>query len=132
MGFGNGFFNATLAPSAIYQFDESFALGFGLNVSYFSREDVHKSTIFGGSLIALANPIDFLQVSAEFEQLNVNRDYDENFVGNQDTSYWYPALFLGAGFRNGNVAFGIRYDILYDEDKSIYGNAWMPFARFYF
>ena len=132
LGFGNGFFNGTLAPSAIYQFDESFALGLGLNMSYFSRENFHKSTILGGSIIALANPMDFLQLSAEFEQLNVNRDYDENFVGSQDTNYWYPALFLGAGFRNGNFAFGIRYDILYDEDKSIYGDAWMPFARFYF
>ena len=80
----------------------------------------------------MVNPIDYLQLSAEFEQLNVNRDYDQNFVGNQDTNYWYPALFLGAGFRSGNFAFGIRYDVLYDEDKSIYGDAWMPFARFYF
>ena len=132
LGFGDGFFNGTLAPSAIYQFNESFALGLGLNVSYFKRENFHKSTIVGGNLIALVNPIDYLQLSAEFEQLNVNRDYDQNFVGNQDTNYWYPALFLGAGFRSGNFAFGIRYDVLYDEDKSIYGDAWMPFARFYF
>ncbi|MBT8273653.1 MAG: alpha-ketoglutarate decarboxylase, partial [Bacteroidia bacterium] len=67
-----------------------------------------------------------------FEQLHVNRNFDENFVSNLDDTYWYPALFLGAGYRTGNVTVGIRYDVLYDEDKSIYADPWIPFIRVYF
>lgn len=132
LNFGDGFFSGTLAPSAIYQFDPQFALGLGLSASYFKREDLFKSTVLGGSVIGLFNPIDALQLSTEFEQLHVNRDFDQDFVTNLDDKYWYPALFLGAGYRSGNFAFGIRYDVLYDEDKSIYADPWMPFMRFYF
>jgi hypothetical protein len=132
LNFGDGFFGGSLSPSAIYQFNDITALGLGLNVSYFSQEHIHKSTVFGSSLIGLINPMDFAQLSIEFEQVNVNRDFDQNFVSNIDTNYWYPALFFGAGYRNGNMAFGIRYDVLYDNQKSIYADAWMPFFRVFF
>ena len=91
-----------------------------------------KSTVLGGSLIGLFNPIPEIQLSSELEQLNINRNYDEAFVTNPDENYWYSALFLGAGYRSGNLTIGIRYDVLYDEDKSIYADPWMPFIRFYF
>jgi hypothetical protein len=130
--FGNGFFSGTIAPSAIYEFDNQFAAGIGLNATYAKRQNWFKSTILGASVISLYNPIEALQLSAEFEELNVNRDFDENFVANADDNYWYSALFLGAGYRTGNVTIGIRYDVLYDEDKSIFADPWMPFFRFYF
>jgi len=132
LSFGNGFFSGTIAPSAIYEFDNQFAAGIGLNATYAKRHNWFKSTILGASVISLYNPIEALQLSAEFEELNVNRDFDENFVANADDNYWYPALFLGAGYRTGNVTIGIRYDVLYDEDKSIFADPWMPFFRFYF
>jgi len=132
LNFGNGIFSGTLAPSAIYQFDTNVALGIGLSASYFERKDLYKSTVLGGSLIGLFSPINEIQLSSEFEQLHVNRNFDQNNVSNADTKYWYPALFLGAGYSSGNFTLGIRYDVLYDEDKSIYGNAWMPFIRVYF
>ena len=72
-----------------------------------------------------------MQLSTEFEELNVNRRYDIN-LNIQDENYWSPALFLGVGYRSGNVTFGIRYDVLYDKDKSIYFDPWAPFVRFYF
>ena len=131
LSFGDGFFSGTLAPSAIYQFNEQFAFGIGLNGTYNTRKNFYKSTIFGGSLIGLYNPIQQLQLSAEFEELNVQRNWEDN-LGIEDENYWYPALFLGAGYRMQNVAVGIRYDVLYDEDKSIYAEPWMPFFRFYF
>ncbi len=131
LSFGDGFFSGTLAPSAIYEFNEQFALGIGLNGTYNSLKNNYKSTIFGGSVIGLYNPIQELQISAEFEQLNVNRKW-ENRLGIEDQNYWYPALFMGLGYRNQNFTVGIRYDVLYDKDKSIYANAWMPFARVYF
>jgi hypothetical protein len=132
LSFGNNFFSGTIAPSAIYEFNSQFAAGIGLNATYAKRKDWYKSTIIGASAITLFNPIEALQLSAEFEELNVNRDFDENFVANADDNYWYPALYLGAGYRTGNVTIGIRYDVLYDEDKSIFADPWMPFFRFYF
>ena len=31
-----------------------------------------------------------------------------------------------------DVTFGIRYDVLYDSERSIYADPWAPFVRFYF
>ena len=132
LSFGDGFFSGTLAPSAIYQFNDQFATGIGLNATYSKQNDVFKSTVLGGSILALFNPVREIQLSSEFEELYVSRNFDENFVSNVDDDYWYPALFLGAGYRTGNVTFGVRYDVLYDEDKSIYADPWMPFVRVYF
>jgi hypothetical protein len=131
LSFGDGFFSGTLAPSGIYQFDERFAVGLGLNGTYNSLKNEYSSTIFGGSVLTLFNVIPEIQLSAEFEELNVNRKYDSRF-GIDDDNYWYPALFVGAGFSSRNVTVGIRYDVLYDERDSIYADAWMPFVRIYF
>lgn len=128
---GNGFFSGTLAPQAIYDFNPYFSAGVGLTGSYSSQNDSFKSTILGGSLIALTNPFPVLQVSAELEQVNVNTRFDSRF-SNARNNFWATALFLGAGYRAGNVTFGIRYDLLYDEDESIYADPWLPFVRFWF
>ena len=131
LSFGNGFFSGTIAPSAIYNFNEKFSTGLGLNATYAKQKNVHTSTILGGSIIGFYNPIPQLQISAEFEELNVSRKFE--FIGSNITdNYWYPALSLGAGYRKANVTFGIKYDVLYDSQKSIYADAYIPFVRFYF
>ena len=132
MSFGDGFFSGTLAPNAIYDFNPYVSSGIGLNLTYNTRKNIYKSTILGGSLITLFNVLPQMQLSTEFEQLNVDRNFDEQYVTNEDDNYWYSALFLGAGYRTGNVIFGIRYDVLYDEDKSIYAEPWIPFVRVFF
>ena len=99
--------------------------------SSLKRKDFYKSTILGGSLIGLFNPIEAIQLSAEFVELNVNRKW-ENYLSLEDEKYWYPALFVGAGYRTQNITFGLRYDLLYNEEKSIFADAWMPFVRVYF
>ncbi|MFT5217579.1 MAG: hypothetical protein ACI83H_002719, partial [Glaciecola sp.] len=81
----------TIAPSAIYEFNNQFAAGIGLNATYAKQRDLFKSTILGASVISLFNPIEEIQLSAEFEELNVNRNFDENFIENADDNYWYPA-----------------------------------------
>tara|TARA_R110002049_G_scaffold65035_1_gene170895 strand:+ start:13207 stop:13734 length:528 start_codon:yes stop_codon:yes gene_type:complete len=131
LSFGDGFFSGTLAPSAIYEFNHQFGLGLGLNGTISNLKNTYKSTILGGSVIGLFNPFYGLQLSAEFEELHVNRRYESN-LGLPDDNYWSPALFVGAGYRNGNVTFGVRYDVLYDARKSIYADPWAPFVRFYF
>ena len=131
LSFGDGFFSGTLAPSAIYQFNEQVALGFGLTGTYNSQKDFYKSSIFGASVVGLLNPIREIQLSAEFEELNVSRKWDSR-TGFADENYWYPALFLGVGYNSGPVTFGIRFDVLYDRNKSIYSESWVPFVRVYF
>ena len=93
LNFGDGFFSGALAPAALYRHNTYVSTGVGLNFQYSSQRDVFKSTVLGGSIIGLFNPYQQLQISTEFEQLYVNRDFDDQFVANVDDSYWYPALF---------------------------------------
>jgi len=132
LNFGDGFFSGALAPNAVYRFSPYVATGVGLNFSYSSQKDRFKSTVLGGSVIGLFNPYREFQISTEFEQLHVSRKFDSNFTTTLSEEYWYPALFLGAGYTTSNVTIGIRYDVLYNKDKSIYAEAWMPFVRFRF
>jgi len=131
LSFGDGFFSGTLAPSAIYRFDEKFSAGAGLNMSYNTEKNFYESYILGTSILGLFNPVPQLQLSAEFEQLYVNRTFDD-FFSNPDESYWYPGLYLGAGFNTGPVTMGIRFDVLYDSERSIYVYAYNFFFLFYF
>lgn len=131
MSFGNGFFSGTLAPSAIYQFNPQFAAGVALTGTYNSQKNRYNSTILGGSVLALYNVIPEIQFSAEFEELNVTRNYKYDGL-NYRENYWYPALFVGVGFHSRHVTVGIRYDVLYKNQKSIYADAFVPFVRVYF
>lgn len=130
LGFTNRSFNGSISPSAIYQVNEQFATGASLNFS-FAKFDDDRLLAYGGSLLSLFNPIPYIQLSGELEQLRINRTYALD-GGNREDNYWSPALFLGIGYSNQNITFGIRYDVLYDDDKSIYANALMPFVRVYF
>lgn len=130
LGFFNGGFNGSISPSAIYEFNPQFAAGTSLNLSY-AKFNEDKFLAYGGSVLGLFNPIPQLQLSAEFEQLRINRTLGA--VPNPiEDDYWLPALFFGAGYRTNNVTFGLRYDVLYDENRSIYANSLMPFVRFFF
>lgn len=130
LGFGNDSFNAAISPSAIYEFNEHFALGTALNYNYYKFQDF-KLSAYGGSILSFVNPLDFLQLSAEFEQLRINRSFSD-INGTLKDNYWNPSLFLGIGYRQRNVTFGVRYNVLHDENKSIYSDALMPFIRVYF
>ncbi|MFD2588591.1 alpha-ketoglutarate decarboxylase [Croceitalea marina] len=132
LGFGlsNGGFNASVSPSAIYQFNEQFAAGTSFTFNY-AKFDNDKRLAYGASALALYNPVPFLQISAEYEQLRVNLSQQVGATTFED-NYWSPALFFGLGYTNRNVTIGLRYDVLYDENRSIYLDAWMPFVRVFF
>ena len=130
LGFGNGIFSATVAPSAIYDFNPQFSAGISLNYTYFNDDDFFKSTIVGGSFIGLYNPWHEIQLSTEFEYLNVCRNFEDPIF--EDDNYLQPAVFFGIGYRTNNVTFGIRYNVLHDDEKSIYADALVPFFRVYF
>mgnify|MGYP003867402473 CR=1 FL=1 len=131
LGFTNGGFNTSVSPSAIYQFNDRFASGVSATFNYAKLGD-SKRYAYGGSILTLYNPIHFLQLSAELEQLRVNQSLAVDGASNLEEDFWAPAFFLGVGYTDRNFTVGIRYDLLYDDDKSIYISPWLPFVRVYF
>ena len=130
LNFSNGYNNFSISPSGLYQFNEYFGLGVGLNANYSKHKNDFEATVLGGSIIGILKPVPVLQISAEFEENNVN--FKDEII-NTTTNYWHPALFLGAGYSVGEFgAIGVRYDLLFDEGKSPYGTALLPFIRIYF
>lgn len=130
LSLGSGYTDISIAPSAIYNFNEYFAMGLGVQYTYASQKNLYNSNLYGGSVITLFNPIPEIQLSAELEQLRVN----VSGIGPNDFSnnFWNTGLFLGAGYRNGNVTIGARYNVLYKVDQGAYSDAFMPFVRVYF
>jgi hypothetical protein len=135
---GNGFTNISVSPMGYYNFNKTYSVGVGLTGSYVAQEQNpsnfnslgYKSTIFGGSLIGLVNPIEEIQLSAELEQLRVTRNFDDDFL--YDDSFWNTALFLGAGYRTQNITLGLKYNVLHKDDNHVYPQAFVPFIRLMF
>jgi len=129
LGIGSGYTDISLSPSAIYNFNNYVALGLGVQYAYAKQKTDFASHLYGGSIIGLFTPFEEAQLSAELEQLRVNVDFGP-YSGSED--YWNTGLFLGAGFRTGNVTVGVRYNVLHNKNKSAYSEAFMPFARVFF
>lgn len=133
LGIGSGYTDISVMPSAIYNVNEIVAVGVGLQFGYLSSKNYYSSYVYGGSLITLVNPIPEIQLSAELEQVRVNMDYDSrNGFPSYSDNFWNTALYLGAGYRTGSVTIGARYDVLFNDERSLYGSAFMPFVRVYF
>lgn len=137
LGFGNNYTTLGISPSGIYDFNQQFSAG--LSLSYLYSKGTYypisggsfeaSSTMFGGSIIALYNPINALQVSAEFEQMHVN--YKDDRL--PESSDWIPAIYIGLAYNTGNFAFGMRYNVLFNSiNNSIYSSAFTPVFRVYF
>src|SRR5690606_12898896 len=78
LSIGSGFTDITVAPSAIYEFNEYVAAGIGLQGSYIRVKprnnafSSYEAFTYGGSWLVLVNPIQEVQLSVELEQLRVN------------------------------------------------------------
>lgn len=128
---GGGYTDITVAPSAVYNFNPFFGLGLGLQGSYNKVKNNYSSLLYGGSVVGLFNPIEEIQLSLEVEEVRVNTTFDA-IPEDIKRNFWNTGLFVGAGYRTQNVTIGARYNLLYDKDKSVYGDALMPFVRVYF
>ena len=107
------------------------SLGAGVVGSITNYKNHYTTGIVGISVISLFNPINNVQLSAEIEQLRVNTQIQ--LIPNPITNnYWNTGLYVGAGYRKGNITLGARYNLLFDKDKSMYSDALMPFVRLYF
>ncbi len=131
IGFNNDTFSGVLEPMAIYNFNDQFALGTGISFGY-TEANNFTATNYGASILTFYSPIREIRLSAEFQEMGVSRTFEIENAADIKEDYWYPALFLGGGYRIGNISLGIRYDILYDDDKSIYGSAYIPFVGVFF
>lgn len=123
--------DVTVAPSAIYNFNDRFAFGAGLQYSNLKQKNYYSSHVYGGSLIGLFSPIEEIQLSLELEEVNVNNKYVD-LGGNLKRSFWNTGFYLGGGYRQENVTIGGRVNLLFDKDRDIYGSAFMPFVRVFF
>lgn len=130
LAFGNGYFNGALSPSAVYDFNQVMSAGVTLSGAY-AKQNTFSATSLGGSIISLIRPIKEIQLSIEYEQLNINRRL-ETEGANLREQYWVPALFLGVGYNTGPVVTGVRYNVLHDNNRSFYNQAFMPFVSVYF
>ncbi|MHC5200762.1 hypothetical protein [Myroides sp. LJL119] len=141
LGFGSGYTDIMVAPSALYEFSPYFSLGFSLQGNYIQSKNRHyyydsvkeyKSWLYGASLLAISNPIPQIQVSIELEQLRANNTYTYKDSEKLTDNFWNTALFLGVGYNSGPVTVGVRYNVLFKEKDMVYGSAYMPFVRLYF
>jgi len=129
LSFWNGGTDILIGPKAYYNFSPIFLTGLGLIYSYSEFNNnirSYHSNSFGGSILLAVRPLHFLQISAEYEGLQTN------YSGSYSDEYFVNALYFGISYVNGPVSFGIRYDVLYNIDKSIYSSAWNPVVGFYF
>lgn len=116
-----------IAPSAVYDFNNGFSLGSGLNYTY-SKAGSNSRNAYGASIISLYKiPNISTQLSAEYEHLFVNLS-----AATTTYDYNYPSLYVGASYQLGVIGFGIRYDLLYDKSKSIYASPISPIIRVFF
>ena len=131
LSLGNEYTDITIAPSAIYNFNDHFALGTGLQYSHLKQKNYYSSNVVGGNLIGLYNPIEEIQLSLEVEEVHVTNSYVDLY-NNIKKSFWNTGLYVGGGYRAENVTIGARFNLLFDKNKDIYGDAFMPFIRVYF
>ena len=129
LGVSSNYTTFGISPSAIYEFSDTFASGIGVSYTY-SKNKLYniKYNVIGLSALALYNPIQQIQLSTEYEEMHIGISGDAAL-----DSYWIPAWYVGAAYSMGHrAAVGIRYDLLYDENKSIYDTPFTPFIRIYF
>lgn len=131
LNFGNNFTNIFVAPSAIYNVNKYFAFGPSLQYNYINSKNLYTSHVYGASVIGIGSPIPEIQLSAEVEQLRISTTYNTGFTNNNSDT-WNTALFLGGGYNTGGLTMGIRYNVLYNKNDSVYNQDWMPFVRVFF
>lgn len=130
LALGSGYSNISISPTAIYNVNQYVSVGVGLQYSFLKQSDFYSSHMYGGSVIALFNPIEEIQLSTELEQLRVNVDLEGSNSNSAD--FWNTGLFVGAGYRMDNITIGVRYNVLFNNDKNVYADALMPFVRVFF
>ncbi|MCF7559369.1 hypothetical protein L3X39_01870 [Sabulilitoribacter multivorans] len=134
-GFGLNFVGGTninLSPNLTYKVSDKVSFGGGLQGSYTSIKNYQNTTTVGGNVLFLYSPIKKMSLLLEFVELNVSTK-TETEQGTIKNNYWDSALFFGAGFNvTDKISIGAKYNILYDENESVYTSAIIPFVNIVF
>lgn len=129
LSFGNAYTAVGVSPSVVYDISDQWASGIGATYLYVN-DKFHKMNynVVGGSALVLFNPIKQIQLNTEFEYLHIKKNYTI-----ENDQYWLPAWYIGVGYNIGKRgSMGVRYDVLWDKEKSIYNDALTPYFKFYF
>ena len=130
LGWTNNEFYADIKPGILYRLAPKFRIGGNLQFTYLSRKSFGTTSryyIYGYDLLALFLPVSQMELSADYQHSFVS----QNISGNQ-LSRQVKAFFVGAAYRTRHVAIGMKYDLLYDENNSLYNSPFIPFVRIYF
>lgn len=135
MGFGLNFVggtNISLAPNLNHVVSDKITFGVGLQYNYSAIKNLQNTSTFGGTIGTFYSPIKKLTTLLEFAELNVTTK-TETPEGETKDNYWDTALFVGAGFNITNkISVGAKYNMLYDEDESVYTSPIIPFVNISF
>jgi hypothetical protein len=134
-GFGLNFLggtNITLSPNLMYAVSDKFSLGAGIQGSYISIKDVQTTTTIGLNVVGEYNLSKKLTTLVEFAELKVHTK-QETLAGDIKNDFWESALFVGAGYNiNDKISLGAKFNLLYDEDESVYASPIIPFVNITF
>lgn len=131
MGFGSSYSSIAISPSAIYDFSDYFSAGLSGKYIYYKQKGTVSEAVsmYGGSLLTLVRPLNGVQLSAEYERLELSN----KLIFQDAIPSAHDALYIGAEWVTGNIAMGLRYDVLYDKRTNIlYPSALTPVFRVYF
>ena len=132
LGFSSGYTEISILPSAIYNVNEIFAVGTGLEFSYASSKNYYSNFVYGVNGLVLVNPIPQIQLSLGLNESFVNYDSQGNaFVLPFSDNYWATSMVAGIGYRTGNVTVGVGFTV-FDTDPYYDNNPIIPFVRAYF
>lgn len=133
MGFGFSFVggtNISLSPNLMYRVSDKVSVGAGLQFNYLGIKNLQRSVTYGANVLAFYTPVNKLLTTLEFVQLKVNRKI---LADNMEDDFWDTALFVGAGYQiTPKISAGAKYNVLYNEDKSIYSSPVVPFVNITF
>ncbi len=128
LGFSNNQTTIGISPSAIYNFNNGFSLGTGFNYLYSEINDF-TTNVYGASIISLYQTDFGIQFSGDLDYYFAKQT---DFSNNTSVKTNFPALHLGIAYNQGRFAVGLRYDVLYDKNKSVFASPFSPVVRFYF
>lgn len=135
VGFGLNFVggtNISLSPNVSYNVSKKVAIGVGVQGSYSAIKDLQNTTTIGGNIISQYTPVKKITTLIEFVELNVATE-TETPEGKIKENYWDAALFLGAGYNiTEKISVGAKYNVLYNEDESVYTSPVIPFVNITF
>ena len=133
MGFGLNFVggtNISLSPNLSYPLTQKVSVGAGLQFNFASLKNVQKTTTIGVNALLYYTPVKKILTSLEFSELHVNRNL---LFANTKDEFWESALFIGLGYQlTPKIAFGAKYNVLYNKSKSIYSSPVVPFININF